>query len=152
MDRDKVIDTLNDLIEICEDGKEGFRQAAENVKSGELKTYFDEVCLIRARMAGDLQAEVIHLGANPNKQGSVSGALHRAWFDFKSKVSLTDESVLASVESGEDAAVKAYEKALKADLPDDLIQLIQQQFNGIKAVHARVKSLRDSGLFKTKTA
>ena len=39
---DEVISTLNGLIQTCKDGEEGFRDAAENVKSVSLKTSFYE--------------------------------------------------------------------------------------------------------------
>ena len=37
---DDVISTLNGLIEICRDGQEGFREAAESVNSSDIKTFF----------------------------------------------------------------------------------------------------------------
>jgi len=152
MDKDKIVDQLNGLIEICKDGQEGFRQAAEKVVSPDLKLYFNEESLIRSRMKGDLQAEVVRLGSNPDTQGTVAGALHRTWFDFKSAIGVSDHSILASVENGEDAAVNAFEKALKEPLPGDLLQLIERQYLSVKATHDRVKALRDADQYKTKTA
>lgn len=152
MDNEKVIDHLNELIETCKDGQEGFRQAAENVKSAELKSFFIDESLIRSRMAGDLQAEVIRLGGDPDKQGTVAGALHRTWVDLKKHIGAVDQSILSSVETGEDAAVKSFEKALKEDLPRHLLDLIQQQYENIKGVHDRVRMLRDSEQYNTKTA
>jgi len=152
MDNGKVISLLNDLIEITKDGQEGFRQAAENVKDIELKEYFNEESLIRARMMGDLQNEVIHLGGDPDKHGSVSGKIHRTWFNIKSAIGMDDQSIVASVETGEDAAVKMYESVLKAELPSDIRDLAQQQFINIKATHDRVRELRNSGHYKTKHA
>ncbi|MGZ8198608.1 MAG: DUF2383 domain-containing protein, partial [Burkholderiales bacterium] len=36
-DTKDVIDTLNDLIETCKDGEEGFRTCAEDIKRADLK-------------------------------------------------------------------------------------------------------------------
>jgi len=152
MDNEKVNSLLNDLIEITKDGQEGFRQAAENVKDLELKEYFNEESLIRARMAGDLQNEVIHHGGSPDKHGSVAGKIHRTWFNIKSAVGMDDQAIISSVETGEDAAVKMYESVLKQQLPGDLRDLVQQQFTNIKATHDRVRALRNSGQYKTKHA
>ena len=41
MNNQNVISTLNDLIETCKDGQEGFRTCAENVQNSELKTLFN---------------------------------------------------------------------------------------------------------------
>ena len=43
MDNDKVIGILNDLMETCRDGQEGFKEGAENATSPERKTFFREV-------------------------------------------------------------------------------------------------------------
>ena len=151
MDNDKVIDLLNDLIETCKDGQEGFRQAAEYVRIVELKSFFNDVSLVRGRMVSDLQARVLQFGGRPDTHGSVSGALHRTWLGLKGTVSLNDGTVLSSVEAGEDAAVKSFEKVLKEPLPPDLLNLIEQQYRNIKNSHDQVRKLRDSGLYKTKT-
>lgn len=152
MDNDKVISKLNDLIEICKDGQEGFRQAAERVVNADLKTYFNEQSLIRARMMGDLQAEVVSLGGDPDKHGSIGGSLHRIWFSVKSAMGVSDQSILNSVETGEDTAVKTYQDVLKELLPTDLMALVEKQYVSIKAAHDRIRMLRDSGQYKTKTA
>jgi uncharacterized protein (TIGR02284 family) len=57
-DNEKVISTLNDLIETCRDGEKGFRTAAENVKGAELKTLFSRFSQQPAQCAAGLQNEV----------------------------------------------------------------------------------------------
>ena len=42
MNNDKVIGILNDLIETCRDGQNGFKEAAENSTSHDLKNFFSE--------------------------------------------------------------------------------------------------------------
>jgi uncharacterized protein (TIGR02284 family) len=153
MDNDKVISLLNDLVEICKDGQEGFRQAAEHVRDPELKQYFNEESLIRSRMTGDLQNEVIHLGGDPDKHGSVTGSLHRTWFKVKSAVGMDDQSIVSSVETGEDAAVEMFEKVLKVEgLPHNIRDLVDQMYVNVKATHDRIRDLRNSGRYKTKHA
>src|SRR5690349_4650534 len=43
MDNDKAVGTLNDLIETLRDGQNGFKEAAENAKDANLKTFFNQV-------------------------------------------------------------------------------------------------------------
>ena len=40
----------------------------------------------------DLQAKIRGLGGGPEKRGSVSGSLHRAWVDLKSRITGMDEA------------------------------------------------------------
>jgi uncharacterized protein (TIGR02284 family) len=146
MDNDKAISTLNDLIETLRDGQNGFKEAAENAKSPDLKTFFNQVSLERAQMAGELQQEVHALGKEPENSGSAAGALHRAWIDIKGTLTgRDDKAILNECERGEDSAVRAFESALKdQSLPTNLRALIDSQFRQVKQVHDRVKQMRDA--------
>ena len=145
MDTDKIISTLNDLIETCRDGQNGFREAAENVKSPELKTFFNEVATERAGFINELQLEIRRLGGEPDKAGSAAGALHRAWIEIKGTLTGKDDhSILSECERGEDSAVEAYLDALKQGLPTAINQTAERQYQSIKQVHDRVKKMRDA--------
>lgn len=147
MDNDQVISTLNNLIETCKDGQEGFRTAAEGVRNSELKTLFLTYSQQRAQFAGDLQNVVLRLGGDPEKSGSVAATLHRGWIDIKSAVTGEDEgAVIAECERGEDSAVRNYEEALKEDLPADIRAIVEEQFTRVQEAHDRVRILeRASG-------
>ena len=114
MKNDKVISILNELIEACRDGQEGFREAAEYAENPDLKMFFRQESLERAQFVGDLQQQVQALGGDPEKSGSTGGAVHRAWMTIKGTLTgKDDKSILNEVERGEDSAVDAYEKSLR---------------------------------------
>ena len=146
MDNDKAISTLNDLIETLRDGQNGFKEAAENAKNPDLKSFFNQVSLERAQMVGELQQEVHTLGKEPETSGSAAGALHRAWIDIKGTLTgRDDKAILNECERGEDSAVRAFESALKdQSLPTNLRALIDSQFRQVKQAHDRVKQMRDA--------
>lgn len=145
-----VISTLNGLIQTCKDGQEGFSTAAEGVERSDLKTAFYEFSQQRAEFVGVLQGLVRSLGGDPEDSGSISGTLHRGWIDIKSAVTGQDESaILNECERGEDYAKEAYQDALKASLPSNVSQVIEQQAQSVLAAHNRVKSLRNA---ESKTA
>ena len=142
-----TISILNDLIETLKDGQEGFRTAAENVPSADLKTLFSEYSLQRSKFAGELQTLAHSLGdAEPGTDGSVSGALHRGWINLKSALTSQDEhAILAECERGEDSVVEEYVKALAEEgLPGHVAATLQTQYKAVKAAHDRVRDLRDS--------
>jgi uncharacterized protein (TIGR02284 family) len=145
MDRDKVLDVLEDLIETCKDGQKGYQDAASHVKRSDLKTFFDQQSLERSSFAGELEAELIHLG-KPDKKvsGSVGGTLHRAWIDTKVSLGAGDHSILESVEAGEDSAKESYQKAVTSDLPENVAQIVRRQASAVQKAHDKVKSLRDA--------
>ena len=146
MNNDKAVSTLNDLIETLRDGQNGFKEAAENAQNPDLKTFFNQVSLERAQMAGELQQEVHALGQEPENSGSAAAALHRTWMDIKGTLTgRDDKAILNECERGEDSAVRTFQDALKdQDLPTNLRTLIDHQFRQVKLVHDRVKQMRDA--------
>ena len=142
---DDVISTLNGLIEICKDGQEGFKEAAEGVERRELKTLFYEYSQQRAEFVGVLQGLVRNLGGDPDTGGSVSGAIHRGWINIKSAVTGQDEgAILSECERGEDHAKEAYIEALELNLPANVADVLSQQSQSVLATHNRVRSLRNT--------
>lgn len=140
---DDTISTLNNLIETCKDGENGFRTAASGVKNSELTTLFNTYAQQRARFAAELQAEVRRLGGDPEQTGSVAASLHRGWINIKSVVTGEDEAaIIAECERGEDSAVANYEEALKANLPADAQSVVQRQYTDVKAAHDRIRDMK----------
>lgn len=142
---DDVISTLNNLIETCKDGQQGFADSAEGVETSNLKTFFYEAGQQRAQFVGELQSLVRELGGDPENSGSVAGAIHRGWINIKSAVTGKDEkAILNEAERGEDVAVKAYKDALAQTLPANIQSVVQNQYSQVQATHDRVRGLRDA--------
>jgi uncharacterized protein (TIGR02284 family) len=69
--------------------------------------------------------------------------MHRAWTNIKSVITgMNEHAVLSECERGEDAAMAAYEAALKKRLPTDVRTLVERQYQGVKANHESVRNLR----------
>jgi uncharacterized protein (TIGR02284 family) len=143
-DTGDVIDLLKDLVECSRDGEYGFRECAEQAKSGELKTVF----LARAddcrRAATELNDVVRSLGGEAEQGGSTMGALHRGWVAVKSALtSYDDKAILEECERGEDNAKARYRKALDKPMPEHVRQLVQRQYDGVIRNHDQIRMLRD---------
>lgn len=142
-DTDDIISTLNNLIETCRDGQNGFQTAAEGIKNSELKTLLNAYSQQRAQFAGELQSEVRRLGGDPEKTGSVAATLHRGWINIKSTITGEDENaIIAECERGEDSAVKNYQDALNQNLPANVRDIIDRQYTQVKEAHDRIRSLK----------
>jgi uncharacterized protein (TIGR02284 family) len=141
-ENEKVISTLNSLIETCKDGEQGFRTAAEALTDFEVKGLFERYTAERARMVSELQAEVRRLGGDPERGGSVAASMHRGWINIKSVVTGKDDArIIAEAERGEDVAKQEYEKALQSSLPAPVHALVQGQYGQVKEAHDRVREL-----------
>lgn len=144
MDKDNVISTLNDLIETCKDGEQGFRQCAEDISDAQMKNFFTSRAQTCTDAAAELQEMVISLGGDPETRSSVSGSMHRRWVDIKAAVTgKDDEAILNECERGEDVALQSYRKALEKELPPDIRAMVERQYQGVQKNHDQVKALRD---------
>jgi len=145
MNENDAISVVENLIETCKDGKKGYEDAAQHVKSADLKTYFNEQSLERSRFAGELEGELVRLG-KPDKKvsGSATASMHRAWLDTKVALGGGDKTILESVEAGEDRAKDTYNKALTGSLPGNLLEIVRRQAASVQRAHDKVKMLRDT--------
>jgi uncharacterized protein (TIGR02284 family) len=141
----KIISVVNELIETSRDGEKGFMKSAEEVKEPQIKSLFLKKAQTCSTAARELEEKLKAHGGSVEEGGSVSGALHRGWVDVKAAVTGRDTAaILAETERGEDYAKKVYREALEQELPGDLRQLIERQFQGVVANHDEVRNLRDT--------
>ena len=138
--------TLNNLIETCIDGENGFRAAADALQNTELANELRNYSEQRHQFAARLQDLVGESGDTPTDSGSAAATLHRGWMNLRSAISSHDRyAILAECERGEDSAVEAYREAIsEAQLPPDASQLIETQLRSVKSTHDRIKALRDT--------
>jgi uncharacterized protein (TIGR02284 family) len=140
---EEVISTLNSLIETCKDGQEGYRLAADSIDNLDVRTLFNMYSQQRAHFAGELNNEVLHHGGEPASSGHVSASLHRGWMNLKAAIGAKSEaSIIDECERGEDAAMEAYQDALKKQLPGDLLAIVEEQYMEIRHSHETVRGLK----------
>ena len=140
-----VVNVLNGLIETCKDGEQGFRTAAEKAKDPSLKSLFSKYSAQRVGYAQELQSAVAALGEKPAESGHIAATLHRGWINLKEALAKNeDKAIINEAETGEDAAVKAYQDALTKNLPSIVQSIVQRQFAGIQEAHGVIRDLKHS--------
>ncbi len=140
---EKVIATLNKLLETTKDGESGFRTCADAVKNTNLKTVFEGAARRCDEGAAELQAKIRSLGKEPASSGTATGALHRAWTIIKSSVTGMDEyAVLIECERGDDVAKRTHEEPPIEDFAADVKAIVQRQYEGVKANYNRILDLK----------
>jgi uncharacterized protein (TIGR02284 family) len=152
----ELVSTLNDLVKINNDRVEGYKKAAEEAKENPvLKTMFHEKAADSQKFVSELHHHISKIGGDPANDTTISGKIFRSWMDVKDTFKPSDKTtILDSCEFGEDAALKAYDMALKSDveMEAELRKTILSQQESIKASHDRIKLQRDlsANLDKTK--
>jgi uncharacterized protein (TIGR02284 family) len=140
--RGDLVECLNDLIETCRDGENGFQTAPAHVTDPALKKLFSTYSVQRAQFASELESEVRQLGGTPATRGSVSTAFHRGWMNIKSIVTGgSDDAIVAECERGEDAAVENYQRVMKNTLPPNVLPVVKHQFTEVKRAHDRIRDV-----------
>jgi uncharacterized protein (TIGR02284 family) len=146
---EKLVEVLNDLIEINNDRVNGYEKAAEETKQldVDLQAIFHSMANDSRRYAAELSTEVVRLGGEPATGSTNKGKIYRVWMDVKATFSGFDrQSILESCEFGEDNAQRAYNEALASDAEIDAEtrQLITEQQASLKTAHNLIKGYRDA--------
>lgn len=137
-----VVTTLNDLIETCRDGINGFRTAAEGVTNPIAKEVFLSRVHLIEKGLGDLDAAVTRLGGQPAEHGHAAAPMHRAWINIKSAVTARDDkAIIDEVVRGEEVAVQHYREALAKPLPADVRAMVEMQERGTELNLERARAL-----------
>lgn len=134
---------LKDLIRINSDRIAGYRKALEGLRTGDddLRNVFSDMIQMSEQHVEELSRE-----AGENPPDDTPGALYRAWAEIRALFTGHDRSsVLENCESAEDAALKAYEKALdpEADISNRCRNLVMVQQVALHAAHEKIRALRD---------
>ncbi|MDQ2719175.1 MAG: PA2169 family four-helix-bundle protein [Bacteroidota bacterium] len=146
---DKLVDVLNDLVQINNDRIEGYQKAIEDTKSSEsdYDSLFNQMITQSSKYKRELINEINSRGGNAERDSTTnSGKIYRMWMDVKSTFAgKTGKSALELSEFGEDAAQKAYDEALKSsvDMPAQTRELLVTQKDELKHSHDLIKAHRD---------
>ena len=142
---ESVAEKLNDLLEKTYDAEKGYKKAAENTDNLNLRTFFVRKSNQRKDFGHALKTEIAQFGEEPEKGGSATGAVHRAWMDTKAFFSSDEaEAMLEESIRGEKAAVDEYEDVLNdTNLPSSTATVLTQQLNAIKNDLNEIKRLED---------
>jgi len=146
---DKLIDILNDLIQINNDRIEGYERAAQEIKDtlqADIKSLFFKMAEDSRRYKSDLEEIILSLGGEPARNTTLSGKVYRAWMDVKNAFSQDDvKAALESCEYGEDVALKAYQDALQSEVswPANVSALVSDQRQELRASHDKIRQYRD---------
>ncbi len=134
---EKISNRLNNLLEKTYDAEKGFKLAQDKIDNVTTKKFLNDRAEQRAAFGHELKKEILQYGELPNKDGSVSGNLHRAWMDLRSVISSNaNEKLLEEVERGERASLEEYNDIIKDKemvLPTSTESMLVRQRDAIES-------------------
>lgn len=144
MDKNELKEALQKIIDICNDGVEGYETASKNITKDDLKTLFLRLSQQRKGFIEEIKVEALRLGTELDASGTTKGFFHRTWLATKSTFSSdTNEKVVEESITGEEAAVDVYSKVTSdPKLPDYLRELLQEQQRLIKVAVQQLHGIK----------
>lgn len=143
--KQEVVENIQKLHQANVDSAVGFQSAAEHLNRQDLAGDFRKWAQQRKQQAAELAKHVEINGGTVERQGSWLAELHQSYTSLRAKLSSNDtHAILSEAERGEDHIKKAYEDVL-TDTPGSAVNdVLQKQYADTKAVHDRVRDLRDA--------
>lgn len=141
----KMINQLQELIQVNIDSRDGFRHASEVTDDLTLQSAFEQLAIDRDAQADELARFVAWSGEYPRRDGSIAAAVHRAWMTIRESLSTDDRhGVLCEAERGEDSIKAAYENTLVDFANSAVNDVLMRQYAAVKSSHDRIRDLRDA--------
>jgi uncharacterized protein (TIGR02284 family) len=116
--------TLNDIIEVLDDGLTFYQEAATRVERPDLRNLFERMARTKQLIAEDLRAAVVADGAKPPVDGSFAGSLRKAYAEVRTALSShKDYQYVAQLEKFEGRILRSFEDAV-AESDDAVVRTI----------------------------
>jgi uncharacterized protein (TIGR02284 family) len=139
-----LVDTLKEVGKIIRDSEEGYRHSANDIDDWQLRSMFLELARVRGEQGDEIDRLLQRFGGEAvAKGGSTSGTLHRTFVDLKAAITGHNrQAVIGEVVRGESYAESVFDKALRADVPADVRQVLQRHHNSVRDSRDRVRRMQ----------
>lgn len=146
MDKKKLKHDLEEVIDICNDGVQGYETAAEKIedKDESLKTLFLRLAQQRKGFIEKLKTEGIRLGLEFKETGTVKGFFHRTWLTAKANFSSDEkQKIIDEAMTGEKKAIDVYNKVMAdKEIPDYMLKIMEEQQMLVKVALQQLSDLK----------
>jgi uncharacterized protein (TIGR02284 family) len=124
---------LQDLIQANIDSRDGFNEAASNLKpTTVLATVFSRLARQRSIHVEELQDLVACNDELPQHTGTFSAAAHRVWIDLRAAFGGGEQALLEEAVRGDDYLLRRYEEAVSALEDCECVDVLRRQFATVK--------------------
>jgi uncharacterized protein (TIGR02284 family) len=139
------ISVLNGLIETTIDSVDGYRRSAQEATNSRFSAQFLERANEREQVVSKLRDAVRSMGGNPEDDGTVLAAAHRAFLSLKDKVTGSDDAaIVAEVDHGESFLATKWEAALKDDaLSQQARTVVQGCYDSVRQGHETFRRMNE---------
>ncbi|OIN59721.1 PA2169 family four-helix-bundle protein [Arsenicibacter rosenii] len=146
MKNSDIVDALNELVKINNDRIMGYEKAIEDNEDKDLDDLFRHYVIQSQNFRSQLADHIVRIDGKAVSDATstdFSSKIHRAWIDIKSALTGKDkDTVLSSVEFGENAAIEAYKDSIENEhLPAYIKEDLHKQLTELEAAFAKISAL-----------
>ncbi len=143
MEKKELKQNLQKIIDICQDGVNGYETAARKVEQNDVRTMLLRLTQQRKLFIADLKNEAIYLGMEFQASGTFKGYLHRVWMELTASLaSDVDTKIFEVCMVGEKAAINTYNQVLASyQTPGYIRQKLLEQQGLIETAHVQLQGL-----------
>lgn len=139
----KTTATLNDLIEVLNDGVTFYDDAATTTANSAYKELFQRMASTKRAITNELKAEVAYQGETPADGGTIAGALRKTYTDLRASLSDNpDAKYISQLEESEDRILHAFQDALTMSEKAQVRQIAQNHLPDIRRMHDEMRALK----------
>ncbi|MED5526262.1 ferritin-like domain-containing protein [Gallaecimonas pentaromativorans] len=135
---------VQDLIAVCQDGRQFYQYAARQVDDSDLQSLFRDMALARADIVRDLSKQVEALGETPDRGGTLAGSMQAVYTDLRAQLSNDPQyQYVAQLEEAENRALRRFRDGVRELQSRPLAQEVADCLATIQLAHDRMKAIKD---------
>lgn len=135
--------TLNEMIEVLNDGKKFYEEASIEVKRADLQTLFIRMARTKRAIANDLRTVVVANDAIPAEGGTFAGKLRTAYAEVRTMLSShKDDEYVTQLEEFEDRIMCAFKNAASTSGDQAVRTIASRYLPEVLRDHNQMKALK----------
>jgi len=136
-------DTLNDLIQLLNDGEAFYMEAAAKKELGTYRSLFERMARTKQVIASDLKAQVTSHGDAVKRDGTIFGGLRTKYTELRASFGKNPVKVyVGELEQAEDAILEAFESHLKETDNTEVRAILTRHMPEVLSAHNEMRDLK----------
>lgn len=137
-----TIEMLNDLINLCEDAREFYENAARRTHSRGLGESFRRISSTRESVIINLKLHKLSLAGEAAEEDASEGRTSSIFKALKGKLGDEDLVLVENLEKAEVETLDQFWEALNNELPEPTTNLIERQLQILDETSSHMKTLK----------
>ncbi len=137
-----TIETLSDLINICEDAREFYATAAFRTNSRSLGETFRRIASTRESVIINLRLHALSTVGEAAEEKIGNGRASDIFGPLKTEIDDMELTLVEKLERAENVALEQFREALKSEPPEATTNLIERQMQLLHETYFHIKFLK----------